>query len=207
MPTDTFSITLAADDGSGWKEAASWAGVSAGTFEDGSSAFDDTILGLQKQVVAGPTYRINLTFLRFDTSSLPEDATISAGNLLLYCTEFVSPEETLFAADYYDFGGEPPVDGDWEATSSGDCITSFDLADLTGASVNTIPLTGFSGINKSGYTGIRIAPANSNAPTVQNYALFASQEHAQQEPRLELTYTTTPVNAPELRVIVPALRW
>jgi hypothetical protein len=42
---------------------------------------------------------------------------------------------------------------------------------------------------------------------VQNYALFASQEHAQQEPRLELTYTTTPVNAPELRVIVPALRW
>jgi hypothetical protein len=206
MPTDTFSIAAAADDGSGWKEAATWAGVPGATFVDGSAGFDDTILGLQKQLIAGPMYRVNLAFLRFDTSTLPDDATVTAADLLLYVESFIANEATLFAADYYDFGGEPPVDADWELSSSGDCIASFDLASGVATSVNTIPLTGFSGISVSGMTGIRIAPANSVAPTVQNYWLVASQEHAQQEPRLSVTYTTTPAEAGPKVIVLQANR-
>jgi hypothetical protein len=187
MPETTFPIAAAADDGSGWKEHTVWASIASGTFEDGSSAFDDTILGLQKQLV-GATYRVNLTFLRFDTSSIPDDHTIVRADLQLFCTEKLVSETTLFAADYYDFGGEPPVDADWELTSSGNCIRSFSFADLVSAGVTNIRLSNLDGISRTGTTGIRIAPATSTAPTLQNYVLLASQEHASQEPRLVVTH-------------------
>src|SRR5215204_483026 len=123
MPTDTFSIAVDADDGSGWRADAVWANITAGTFSDSSAVFDDTRSTVGKYFT-GTEYRVPNAFLRFDTSTLPDDATVTGANLLIHVEEIANADTVSVAADYYDFGGEPPVAGDWEQTSSGDCISS-----------------------------------------------------------------------------------
>lgn len=188
MPITTFSIAADADDGSGWRADTVWANIASGSFFDSSATFDDTRSTAGKYWT-GTEFRVPNAFLRFDTSALDDAATISAANLLINVEEIANVDGVSLAADYYDFGGEPPVAADWEQSSSGDCIASFAIASLVDDTVNTLPLTGLAGISKTGITGIRLAPSNTTAPTGFNYIHFGSREHATlQEPRLEVTW-------------------
>lgn len=186
MPTDTFDIAVDADDGYGYKIGSDWGTLNSNPYTD--EPFGDTICSTAR-AASGPNFYIVCGFLRFDTSSIPDDATILSASLKLYCLNKGAPDGATFGADFYDFGGEPSVEADWETVSSGNAVSSISPGSLTTGAVNTIPLTGLTGLSKTGYTGIRIAPKESGQPTGDNFIDFASREHATgAAPQLEVTY-------------------
>jgi hypothetical protein len=192
MPTDTFPIAVDTDDGTGYRGGvANWADIGTGLF-----VAEETTTLVASKTQFGGDFFVDNAFMRFDTSSLPDIATITSANLLIYAVNIDNGNSVTYAADFYDFGGEPSVAGDWEQTSSGDAISLIEPNNLTEGIVNTVALTGLTGINKTGYTGIRIAPANTTQPTTINAINIASLEDAPQEPRLEVTYTTSSLTGP-----------
>lgn len=187
MPTDTFVISAAGNDGTGFRQAATWAGIGAGSFtaDDGSTLF-------VSKLHSGSTFFADVSFLRFDTSALPEGITVTGANLLLFVIGKQDQDTTFgLVADYYDFGGEPSVAGDWIETASPSILAATDLGVISTGGVNTIALSDFTGISTSGFTGIRLtlSAGTPGSPDVVNSLDIAAQEHASQEPRLEVTYT------------------
>lgn len=187
MPTTTFSISVAADDGSGYYGSTSWP-PNGGTF----GVDDDTILWVTKGL-SGTIYYNDFSLLRFNTSSLGSGATITDVVLKLYCVAKnggSSGATFALVGDYYDFGGEPTVAGDWTETVSSSIFSGVLFANLTTSVVNNITLSDLSGINKTGFTGIRLT-LSAGTPTAANDLQFAALEHATFiEPQLEVTYTT-----------------
>lgn len=187
MPTDTISVAVDNDDGSGYMQKASWP-PSAGTWADTTSGN----IWVSK-VFGASVYTQDLAFVRFDTSTIADTAVISAATLQLYMVSrtqgSAGANNYSLVGDYYDFGGEPTVSGDWIETSSPSIFTAVDLDTFTLSAVNNITLTNFSGINLTGYTGIRLT-LSSGTPTTDNWVEIADREAANQEPRLQVTYTT-----------------
>ena len=191
--TVEFPIATGDDDSYGRKRSATWAGMVASS--DYTNQPDSTdYVSVSKGVYSGTDRAVVCSYYRFDTSSLPDDAIITGASLKLYVLDRSSAGDAEYAADYYDFGGAPSVIGDWELSSSGDAIATITRAQLVLSTIVTIPLTGFSGINRTGYTGLRLGPKNTVEPTLDDWVDFASYENASfQEPRLEITYTTEEV--------------
>jgi hypothetical protein len=181
MPTDTFAISSAANDGSCYKQGSTWPPT---TF-----AVDDGVDQYATKIKIGSTYFADVSCLRFDTSSIPDTATITAANLLIDVIAKADDDTTFsLVGEYYDFGGEPSDSTDWKETASPQ-ILSVDIGSITAGAVNSIPLTDLSGINKTGITGIRLT-LSAGTPTGQNGVHYAAQEHTtRQEARLEVTYT------------------
>lgn len=187
MPTDTFTIAANSDDGYGRELGVGWPVSSADIFAD--EPFGPDICSVAKHANGG--FYVICGYLRFDTSSLPDTAVISAAALKLFLLDDASPDAgTTIAVDYYDFGGSPSTVADWELSSNGNAVSAFTISSLTSGVVNTIALTSFAGISLNGFTGFRIAPATTTQPTGDNFADFASLEHATgAPPQLEVTYT------------------
>jgi hypothetical protein len=194
MPTSTFAVTADADDVHGRMQSGStWAAIASGVYTD--NPFGSTLASVAKHGASSVFYVVNAFFL-FDMDNpvsgtvIDAGGTISSGALKLYVDGSGAPDGATFAADYYDFGGSPSTSADWEQSSSGDCVSSVSVGSLTTSAVNTIALTGLSGVVKTGKTGIRFAPADTVAPTADNFIDFAAREHTTgQEPRLEITWT------------------
>jgi hypothetical protein len=183
MPTTTFAISSAANDGSGYYESTSWP-PNGGTW----TADDGTSLWVSKTRV-GNIYYNDVAFLRFDTSSLGSGATVTGATLALYVISRSTSQSASLLADYYDFGGEPSGSEDWVLTSS-PAILSQSVSSLTTGAVNSITITDLSGISKTGITGIRLT-LSAITPTGTNEVEIAAYEHTTlQEPRLTVTYTT-----------------
>lgn len=193
MPTDTFDIAVAADDGAGYKSDSTWAGVPTGPFADEPG---DVIYVVK--YVPGNYYAEN-AFVRFDTSSIPDDATVTAAQLKIYLLALVSQFGTQFLeGDYYDFGGTPTVTADWILTVAASIFTPIQTTSLTTSAVNTIDLTDLTGINLSGYTGIRLAISNvtvvNNSQEVElDFAGFGNATGSAAQ--LLVTYTTPAAGA------------
>jgi hypothetical protein len=188
MPTDTFTVASNTDDGSGYRTDTVWANVASAAFNNADGSFNS----MTKSLFTGDYYVHNF-FLRFDTSSLPDAAVITAADLLMYLHDRGDPDNVDYAIDFYDFGGEPSVAADWELTSSGDAVATVDASALTIGVVNTIPLTGLAGISLTAITGLRGAQKNSVAPTGDNYVDFTSWAlglgAGGSVPQLRVTYT------------------
>lgn len=202
MPTTTFSITADADDGSGYWEDTAWP-PTGGTFntDDGASMF------ATRWVSA--TYVSEVAVMRFDTSSLTSGAVVSAATLKLYCEAAINANGYSVEGDYYDFGGEPTVAADWALTPSGTSIfTGIPTTSWTTSAVNNVTLTDLSGINTTGYTGIRLIMVGAGTPTGQNFVQWATAESANQEPRLDVTYSAPAVtNEAALRTSRTPIVW
>lgn len=209
MPTETFTITANAQDDGAQMSDASWATVVSGGGSFSARTGNATAV-VVKAANFGEFYIYNALF-RFDTSSLPDAAVITAARLKIYVDSANdTADDVEYAADFYDFGGEPAVSGDWEASSSGNAIATIDPDLLTTSAVNNIDLTGLSGINKSGYTGIRIAPKDTTEPTGDNFIRFAANEHGSGDPAaLEVTYAIPVARHPFVRsdAVHRASRW
>lgn len=106
MPTDTFPITANGNDGHGRRDAGTWAGITVGGFDDEPYIPQQTTV--QKTFFSGQFYVAN-TYYRWDTSSLPDSAVITSANLLLHVIGTAVPDGSVadYAADFYDFGGNP----------------------------------------------------------------------------------------------------
>jgi hypothetical protein len=207
VPTQVFPIAADSDDGWGvYLNGSAWPGATnGGTFTDGDT-FDPTIVLVSKRDVS---LENGWGLLRFETGAvIPGTATITASELQLTIAAAGSDFENLaMVADYYDFGGEPVVPGDWIETASPSIIGSQDISTFNTVGVTyNIALTDLTGIKRAGesnaqgftgWTGIRLTLSAISPPTASSVLLWASRENVTyQEPRLSVTWTEAPTGGP-----------
>ena len=188
MPTVTFTVASAADDGYGWR-AGVWPPAGAFTAEDGTTADANHGRG------SGSDYYSGVALFRWDTSSIPDDATILSASFKPWCHNRGTADAQAWAmvGDYYDFGGEPSVLGDWTFECSPSIFDEVVVDDIPSSDVRMdMPLTDLSGINKSGYTGIRCTLNNTiGTPIVDGHSFvqLRAYEHGSGNPaQLVVTY-------------------
>jgi hypothetical protein len=138
--------------------------------------------------------------LFFDTSSLPDDATITSATLSLY--GYADTSDTDFDIAVVDGSvlGEPLESADYgdlrSQTVSGGV---FNTAGFSTSGYNDIPLneTGMGWISKMGITKFGLRSSRdiaSTAPTASELVdIWTSEKGAAYQPRLVVTYTMVPV--------------
>jgi len=193
MTTDTF--TAATDDGRIQGASNSYATARATSL----SSDDTSTTADVGQSFSTPTYRVNRTFVRFDTSAIPDDAIVSAASLLITAdadnsvTDFLVEvyrfawASTLAAnreADYDGaYGGSATLEGTLRDTSAGwSSGTQYSLA------------VDPSGVNLSGYTGYALVSSRdvaNAAPSGLEQVAIRTADHgtAADRPKLEVIYT------------------
>lgn len=186
MPTATFALASQSDMAFLSLEGASYP---PSTFIDYTSS---NIGGTQagRNVVAGPSYEIRNTLLRFDTSSLPDTAVISGASLWAITTGLRAQDSRNLTADFYTWSN-PVSSSDITATAQTGAINGYPLASIlsTTGTPATIPLDSVSGISKSGYTYLRLHASGGQPSVGENYWNFADYTTATyQEPQLIVYY-------------------
>lgn len=192
MPTAVFSVAASADDGyisrnqstiSGWPPTG------------GASTVDTTSTELSFSVwdIVSPNYYLGVLLMKWDTSQIPLGAIINSADLLITTadTGVSNPNNAQFYGDWFNWS--PADSTDWTASSPTTARTAYLLSNIsvTPGDLNTIPLTGLSGITPGGTTQLRLSGmGTSTAPAARNYVAFASYDSTlYQEPQLRVNYT------------------
>lgn len=135
-----------------------------------------------------PTYTRSVALLRFDTSSIPDDATVKSAALRLYLHQLTNNNGGQIGGEWYSPSNWPIDTGDYTNTDSNSALGYTNLSALTGG-YNTFGLTNAgSNVSKNGYTAIRLNLHLENAPTGTNRALFRSVDASSGKPELVVTY-------------------
>jgi len=166
--------------------AAARDGTTAGTISTSSSTADC----YGEQGTSG-VYSVSRIFYVFDTSALPNDCTITAATLNLYCTSANGGGITVHAVQTSQSDPTNLVVADFNNLS----FTSGGSVAVTTTGAKTIDLnaTGLTWINKTGNTLIGVIDArdqSNSSPSVGFiYDTFNMSEAASNKPSLTVTYT------------------
>ena len=191
MPTDTFNITVGGQDGSGSLSGATYpGGVTSFSANDGNG----TIYANRGYNGAG-TYFVDNALMYFNTSTLPDDATVTAAELEVNVIAFVNTNNLDVVGEYFAYDGSPTIASDITLNESSTAIGGIAIASI-GTGTEIFALQNLSSISKTGNTGLRLKVtkrAGDAAPTGFNYIGIAEFEHATlPQAILRVTYTTTP---------------
>ena len=148
MPVATFDITVGTNDGFAGKTGPSYPPAAADDVNATQTAFY-----VSRGDNAG-TFEVYCGLIRFDTSSLPDDAVVSAASLKLVPITglIVGSDSRSLVAEYYDFGAA--IDAtDHTVTAASDAHTGTTIASLTGNVVNTFALQNLGSISLTGLRG------------------------------------------------------
>lgn len=199
MPTATFNIASGIDD--------QYVGSTSATYPPPST-------GLQREVTQteinapgrswnGTTYDVRNGLLRFDTSSLPDGATITGATLTVSNNDRANPDTRNVTIEYYDWNGSSDSDfslvGDPASFPAGKTAHSGrDISLFTfGQHVLTLENLNYPGnINPGGYTSFR-THISGGTPTGNNYMTIHALENATNpEAQLIVTYEGPDVDYP-----------
>lgn len=155
--------------------------------------------------LVGATYVISRIGYVFDTSSIPDNATITSATFSVYSTTTGDGSETTNPAngalvEYTPSSDTAPTTSDYQQFGT----TRLADADVTRASFVAssaykdwvLNATGLAAINKTGNTRLGIRPSNdfsdATAPTARSYALgyYAAQAGTANDPMLVVNYST-----------------
>ena len=128
--------------------------------------------------------------VRFDTSAIPDDATITGASLRIYVTAKADGDNRNLVAEWYDTSNWPIDGADYALNPASTALSGADVTQLVTNASNTFALTGLASVSKTGYTGIRLG-LDGGQPTADNYVQFASFDGTQPKPQLVVTYTTS----------------
>jgi hypothetical protein len=144
----------------------------------------------------GADYFVDVAALRFETSSLPENATITQAVLRFRVTARVNADGRSITADWYSSANWPIGTGTYTATAGTDAHAGTSISSLTaGADNDLVLLNPAANINLSGYTGLRLH-ISGGIPTGDNsVAIVAFENTTFVEPRLIVTYTVPTILA------------
>ena len=176
------------DDAAGYYDHTAWP-PSGGTFAN-DSVFDN--IWIEANFSPGvDNYISDVICLRWDTTMSTERIIVQA-EVAMYCEAKDNDDGASFnlAGGFYDYGGSPITSADWILnTDSGDIVIGpVSLTFLTVDADNWLEISEPEGVNKSGYTGIRLTMNGAITPTGFNYVEFADFEHATATPPRLLTY-------------------
>jgi glucose/arabinose dehydrogenase/PKD repeat protein len=134
-------------------------------------------------------FEVYTGLLRFDTSSIPDDATVTAATLRVQVTARQSSDGRSLAGEWYDAANWPIDAGDYALNNSGSALAGSPLAGITVGIANDFALSGLGSIAKTGFSALRLH-LDGGQPAGDNYLLFASFDHGTlTEPQLVVTYT------------------
>ncbi len=190
--TVTFSSVAAQD-------ARIWENGENGNVGGGGNATDNTTASLRVgDTSANEQYK---TIVSFDTSSIPDTATITSATLkLVRGTSQGTNPFTTFGSCAVDistggFGGSAAFAiTDWEAAATATGVATMSNPTANGsASTGTLNAAGLAAISKTGTTQLRLAfTLDDNNNLAYDYIGFFSGENATASNRPQLTVTYTP---------------
>jgi hypothetical protein len=129
--------------------------------------------------------------VRFDSSAIPDGATITSATLRVYVTGKADGDNRNLVAEWYDAANWPIGGGDSVVSSSASALGGADITQIATGASNDFDLAGLGSVSKTGYTGLRLS-VSGGQPSADNYLQFAAWDHPSlPEARLIVTYTTT----------------
>jgi hypothetical protein len=192
MPTDTFSVAASGDDGfvsrDGTGEYPPTGTITATT--NTSSDFGGQV---RKTINTGVTFsQIQVGLFQFNTAALADDATVTAAVFRFSVTSLATDDARDLNFEYYDLGASIGTEDYAEnvGTTAAQVAAATWQAWPTTGTVD-VSLSNLSGINKTGFTGIRVG-IDGGAPSdpSQTRINIAELDHTtRDEPKLLVTYT------------------
>lgn len=146
---------------------------------------------LVRRSKASPSYHpVRVALLRFDTSALPDDATVVSAELRLYVTVRNDTDGRKLVAEWYPASAWPVGASDWALDDVSSAHSGTALGAITLGQQNAFPLQGLAAIDRKGTTALRLHVSGSaTAPAGPNDLGVATVEHASlPAPLLTITY-------------------
>ena len=132
-------------------------------------------------------YHVRNALLRWDTSSIPDNATITKATLRFWCTVRNPSDARNLVAEYWGWNGTSQTD--WSGTPPGTPVFRAPVANITSGAWNSVEFADLGGISKTGWTLIR-CHISGGTPTGYNYVVMSAFENTTPEPQLIVEYTT-----------------
>jgi hypothetical protein len=215
MPTSTFYPDPSTSvDGFVYRDVASenWSTIRSGA---GTGA-DDSSTTCSVQVYSSSTTdewsRISRVILLFDTSSLPDDANITAASLGLYVTAVTDPfsdslivtssgpasSTALVNADYGTFAGD--IEYSSPVSNASLSLNTYNIIPLNATGRAAIALTGLTQIGlRSEFDRSAVAPSWQSSTQAAVDISTSEESGTSQDPYLEVTYN--PLGQPHFQVV------
>src|SRR5581483_984569 len=153
------------------------------------------------------SYQILDALLRFDTSSLPDNAVISSASLSFNIPAKANADSRNLIGSWYDAANWPIDGNDWAADVGTTALPGSPLANLplAGTGTATLSLQNPAQISTTGSTCLRLG-LSGGAPTGDNFVQIASNENTTYTaPRLTITYTLPGGTPPPQNTTAPAI--
>jgi glucose/arabinose dehydrogenase/PKD repeat protein len=179
----TFNVGAGADDGD--------AGSSGSTYPPATPAANSVgnVFTAGRRFAFG-RYEVLVPVLRFDTSALPDGATVTSATLRLYVSGKADADNRTLLAEWYPSSNWPIDTGDYALSSSANAMSGVDITGIGVGKSNDFSLMGVTAISKTGYSGLRLH-VSGGQPAGDNYVQFASFDNPTlPEAQLIVTYTT-----------------
>ena len=183
MPETVFSIAASADDTNLFRTGVTYPPSTT----DGGNQNANTFLDVRKST----GFETHIMFLKFNTSSLPDAATVTGASLKLYADSKASADARDVNFEWYTWT-TPAHPTDW-ADVVGTTAAVVTVASITTGAVNTIALSSpGENVNKTGNTTLRFG-LSGGQPTGSNEIFFIAFDHATLvEPQLVVYYALPP---------------
>src|SRR5581483_9686702 len=184
--TVSVSASLSADDG----DVGARSPVTGGWPPSGAPAANTTgkYFTVGKRNVFGD-YQAFVGLVRFDTSSLPDNAQITGATLTLYVNGKANADNRNLIGSWYDTANWPIDAADYAADVGTTALAGSPLSGLTAGQLATITLQNLGQINLTGPTGLRLG-LDGAAPSGDNLVQIATADNGT-NPAAKLTITYT----------------
>jgi hypothetical protein len=135
-------------------------------------------------------YQVLTALLRFDTSALPDNATVTSVKLRVHVTNKADANNRDLVGEWYDASGWPIDVSDWALTLGTSAVSGTDIGGLTKSTTAELTLSNPGSVSLTGFSALRLG-ISGDQPAGDNLVQFAALEHTTKpEPSLVVTYTT-----------------
>jgi hypothetical protein len=145
-------------------------------------------LGIRRSGPSFGGYEVRVGLLRFDTSPLPDGATITSAKLRLYVVSRTSANNRNLVAAWYPAASWPIDAADYTATAASTAHAGTAIGSLLVNTQNELALQNLSSISTTGSTGLRLH-VDGGQPNGENGVWIAAFENSLPKAQLEITYT------------------
>ena len=180
---ESFAVPANADDGN--------VGRTGVTYPPGGTISASTAAPTVSNSYSGG-YSLQVALVRFDTSGIPDDATVVSAALRFHVAPIYNANNASLGVEYFASSNWPIDSADYTATPSNSAhgytlVSSY----IAGGMVECILTDAAANINKTGYTGFRIHLKVTGTPTGNNVMFLRGRETADGlPPSLEVAYST-----------------
>jgi hypothetical protein len=155
----------------------------------GSATWDSANMYVKTVRSSASGVEVTNGLLKFDTSIIPDAATVDAATLRGYVENKASAYSLDLRGEYYEWDGSSASDHQTLATHGTTAFSPVRIASLYAGSLEDMTLENLSNIEKTGFTYIRLHITGTE-PGGFNFVWFAAYDHTgDPEMKLIVTYT------------------